>query len=1195
MHMYNYRLFKFSWVVVNAFLAVINCYSQINVNESFKTGVAGTNIKLGGSTYLTSGVVDPENDGWLRLTNSVRNEKGYAYIDANLPSTLGVLIDFEYKTWRSGTDVNFVGGDGFSVFLFDATSTFTIGGYGGSLGYAPHTGEGAIRGLGGGYIGIGFDEYGNFSNPTEGRIGGPGQRCNSITLRGPTTNDPRTTNKYLASIQLQPDNRSDINSIDFNTLQDKRPSDSQFYRRVKIAITPTGSSSNPKYTITVRWRTSPNGEDVTLLTYTTETAPPPNLKLGFAASTGGDVNYHEIRNLSVQTPGGVSTFKECDKGTLNVGEDVTYTIHVRNSTPAPINNLILTDTLKDEKGNILNLASQNFTLKSITFDNNEDDSNTASGYTSGIPIISGFTNPFTSMLSLNANSSSFFTIVGSIKNDPALEGASFINSVKIDPSLTGITDQDFSDNYSFAVASVNITTPDLKISMFVDKPCADPVNGNIISILVSNISSVPINASDPKIQIIVTDTIPPGYTFIKPPDGTWAVRQNGNVLRFNRNGTLNPGATFEAIQIKVFPPATGNILPNYATVGFENNAIVEKHLENNRASVSITAIPSPPIVVSPVKYNLGEEPKPLSAEGTNLIWYTDLNSPGTTVAPVPVTTSLGSTTYYVSQKNGECESQLVPIVVIVETGNIVIVDTTVCESYLAPDDSVYTTSGIKIIHFKTEEGQDTTILVNLTVHYNSTKFLSVTACDSYLAPDGEIYTDSGRKTVIIPNAIGCDSIITIDLTIGKSTSDTINVKACDTYISPSGRIFHESGTIKDTIPNKAGCDSIITIHLMVKKTTTVEVSPTVCDTYISPSGKVYHNSGTIKDTIPNKAGCDSIITIHLEVNKTTRTEISPKVCDTYISPSGKIFHESALIIDTIPNKAGCDSIITIHLEVANSSKANLDTTVCDTYTSPSGKIYYDSGLIKDTIPNKAGCDSILTIHLQVNKSSATTLFVSTCDAYMAPDGQIYTDSGVKEAIIPNKAGCDSTIVIYLEIGKNTEKTIDITACDSYVAPDGVIYTDSGTKTAIIPNVFGCDSIITIHLIINQSSSVSQVIYMFEGDKYSINKHKYYKEGVYNDTLVAKNGCDSVITTEIKLIMIPNTITPNGDGKNDFFLPGYHVKIYNRNGILLFEGNNGWDGTHKGQPVGPDTYYFVLYFNSASDGVKTKEGYITVIR
>jgi len=56
MHMNNHCLFKFFWVVVNTFLAVINCYSQINVNESFKTGAVGTTIKLGSSAYLTSGV-----------------------------------------------------------------------------------------------------------------------------------------------------------------------------------------------------------------------------------------------------------------------------------------------------------------------------------------------------------------------------------------------------------------------------------------------------------------------------------------------------------------------------------------------------------------------------------------------------------------------------------------------------------------------------------------------------------------------------------------------------------------------------------------------------------------------------------------------------------------------------------------------------------------------------------------------------------------------------------------------------------------------------------------------------------------------------------------------------------------------------------------------------------------------------------
>jgi gliding motility-associated-like protein len=60
------------------------------------------------------------------------------------------------------------------------------------------------------------------------------------------------------------------------------------------------------------------------------------------------------------------------------------------------------------------------------------------------------------------------------------------------------------------------------------------------------------------------------------------------------------------------------------------------------------------------------------------------------------------------------------------------------------------------------------------------------------------------------------------------------------------------------------------------------------------------------------------------------------------------------------------------------------------------------------------------------------------------------------------------------------------------------------------------------------------------------------------------------------------------------MPGYHVKIYNRNGIQLFEGQDGWDGTYHGRTVTQDTYFYVLY--DLSEGkATTKEGYLMVIR
>jgi hypothetical protein len=71
-----------------------------------------------------------------------------------------------------------------------------------------------------------------------------------------------------------------------------------------------------------------------------------------------------------------------------------------------------------------------------------------------------------------------------------------------------------------------------------------------------------------------------------------------------------------------------------------------------------------PTATSPVNYCQNAVASPLQATGTNLLWYTTATGgTGSPTAPTPSTTTIGSTTYYVTQTIGSCESPRLPIVV----------------------------------------------------------------------------------------------------------------------------------------------------------------------------------------------------------------------------------------------------------------------------------------------------------------------------------------------------------------------------------------------------------------------------------------------------------------------------------------------------------------------------------------------------
>jgi gliding motility-associated-like protein len=104
----------------------------------------------------------------------------------------------------------------------------------------------------------------------------------------------------------------------------------------------------------------------------------------------------------------------------------------------------------------------------------------------------------------------------------------------------------------------------------------------------------------------------------------------------------------------------------------------------------------------------------------------------------------------------------------------------------------------------------------------------------------------------------------------------------------------------------------------------------------------------------------------------------------------------------------------------------------------------------------------------------------------------------------------------------------------------------------------------------------------------------------------KNGvCPSVTDTVsiiVKNLIIPTLITPNGDGRNDYFvlkglatLGKTELIIFDRKGVQVYKNmnyDNSWNGVdYNEKPLPEDTYFYVL----KSENGKSSSGYIVIRR
>ncbi|MCE7055262.1 PKD domain-containing protein [Algoriphagus sp. AGSA1] len=285
-------------------------------------------------------------NGYLELTANDTSESGYVYIDIPFSSEYGIKASFEYVSYGGSNP----GADGFSFFMFDGNlgpdpgpNQFAIGGFGGSLGYAPREWPANVLsrsdGLKGAYIGIAFDEWGNFVREFEkdsaahaqsefidsphglgnNLLTGNGTYPHTVSIRGP--HNASGPNVPYGLIDYRQVNFPTYTPFPFridvpsNVIPDLFNCGDANYRKVFIELVPIGGF----YQVSVTMKVGNQIVDIFNGPVNYNFNAPNSIKLGFAASTGWNTNHHLIRNLAVD----VSTIDEALRPEVSENEKRT--------------------------------------------------------------------------------------------------------------------------------------------------------------------------------------------------------------------------------------------------------------------------------------------------------------------------------------------------------------------------------------------------------------------------------------------------------------------------------------------------------------------------------------------------------------------------------------------------------------------------------------------------------------------------------------------------------------------------------------------------------------------------------------------------------------------------------------------------------------------------------------------------------
>ena len=228
-----------------------------------------------------------------------------------------------------------------------------------------------------------------------------------------------------------------------------------------------------------------------------------------------------------------------------------------------------------------------------------------------------------------------------------------------------------------------------------------------------------------------------------------------------------------------------------------------------------------------------------------------------------------------------------------------------------------------------------------------------------------------------------------------------------------------------------------------------------------------------------------------------------------------------------------------------------------------GEVISTAGIYIRTEPLfSSGCDSTVELNLVVLPTSESYLSERICEGEIfAISDTTFNQSGQYDIGFQNMFGCDSTLHLDLDVKAIENTYLPVVLCqgETYSLNNNE-YDSTGSYSVVLPDFHGCDSIITLDLLVHPVKNTLLSANICEGEVYQFGNDDLSSTGIYARLLSTSNNCDSLVELSLTVLPVTESYLFERICEGDIFSLGAGTFSQTGQYDVLFENHVGCDST-----------------------------------